>query len=298
MRISPTLRAVCCGAVLLFCAAAARGSTTADSPAFTDNPVLMDGYRALYVQNFVEARTEFASWAEAHPDEPFGQICLAASYLFEELYRQGVLTSDFFLNEKRFLKGIEGKPNAERIVKFFDALGKARELAHARLEKDPSDAEALFALTLADGMESDADSILLKKNLDSLKRMKEANQYAQQLLAKRPDAADSYVALGIANYIIGSLNGAKRFFLWFGGIHGDKEAGMDQLQKAADEGRYLRPFAKILLALAARREKQPELAEKLLHELREEFPASPLFAAEYAKIMGQPIPATIQPSPE
>lgn len=298
MRISPTLRAVFCSAFFLLCAAAARAALPADSPSFSDNPVLMEGYRALYVQKFAEARTEFGSWVEAHPDEPFGQICVAASYLFEELYRQGVLTSDFFLNEKRFLKGIDGKPNAERIVKFFDALSKARELAHARLEKDPDDAEALFALTLADGMESDADSILLKKNLDSLKRMKEANQYAQQLLAKRPDAADSYVALGIANYIIGSLNGAKRFFLWFGGIHGDKEAGMDQLQKAADEGRYLRPFAKILLALAARREKQPELAEKLLHELREEFPASPLFAAEYAKIMGQPIPATIQPDPE
>src|SRR5579884_516525 len=148
----------------------------------------------------------------------------------------------------------------------------------------------------ADGMESDADSILEKKNLESLKRMKEANEFAQQLLAQRPDASDSYVALGIANYIIGSLSGAKRFFLWFGGIHGDKQLGMQQLEKAANSGRYLRPFAKILLALAARREKQPALAEKLLYELSEEFPASPLFAAEYAKVMGRPIPASMHPN--
>lgn len=299
MQISRTLRAaVFCSAIFPLCASAARASARADSPAFSDNPALLEGYHSLYVQKFPEARTEFASWAEEHPEEPFGQICIGASYLFEELYRQGVLTSDFFLNEKRFLKGIEGKPDPERMRSFFGALAKARELARARLQENPQDPEALFALALADGMESDADSILLKKNLDSLKRMKEANQYAQQLLAQRPDAADSYVALGVANYIIGSLNGAKRFFLWFGGIHGDKDLGMEQLQKAADQGRYLRPFAKILLALAARREKEPALAEKLLHELREEFPASPLFAAEYAKIMGHPIPATLEPSPE
>jgi len=278
------------------CCASMRGAAVSDSPALSDDPVLLHGYRSLYVQQFPEARAEFDAWAAEHPEEPFGQISIAASFLFEEMYRQGVLTSDFFLNDKRFLKGIEGKPNPERMQGFEDALTKARSLAKERLGSDARDAGALFCLTLADGMESDADSILEKKNLESLKRMKEANEFAQQLLAQRPDASDSYVALGIANYIIGSLSGAKRFFLWFGGIHGDKQLGMQQLEKAANSGRYLRPFAKILLALAARREKQPALAEKLLYELSEEFPASPLFAAEYAKVMGRPIPASMHPN--
>jgi hypothetical protein len=83
--------------------------------------------------------------------------------------------------------------------------------------------------------------------------------------------------------------------LWFGGIHGDKKLGMEQLSKAVEGGRYLKPFAKIMLALAARREKQNALAQKLLRELSEEFPESPLFAAEYAKAMGRPVPAVIQP---
>jgi hypothetical protein len=37
------------------------------------------------------------------------------------------------------------------------------------------------------------------------------------------------------------------------------------------------------------------LAQKLLLELSEEFPESPLYAAEYAKVMGQPIPAQVHP---
>jgi tetratricopeptide (TPR) repeat protein len=278
-----------CSAPLL---ASAKGSDIPDgSAAFNAVPELQSGYKSLYEQKFSEARAAFAQWAESHPEEPFGQDSLAASYLYEELYRQGVLTSDFFLNDKKFLKGIEGKPNAERMQKFQEALDKARELAQAELAQKPQDPDALFALTLADGMQSDAESILLKKHLDSLKHMKEANEYAKQLLAQRPDALDAYVALGSANYIIGCLSGTSRFFLWFGGIHGDKQLGMDQLQKTADGGIYLKPFAKILLALAARREKKLPLAQKLLQELSEEFPESPLFAAEYAKAMGRPVPA-------
>lgn len=265
------------------------------SPAFTTVPELADGFHLLYAQKFPEAREKFGDWNSQNPEEPFGQVAVAASYLFEELYRQGVLSSDFFLNEKRFLNGIDGKPDPSRMKSFQDANENSRRLARQRLEKDPKDPEALFALTLAAGMESNADMILKKQHLDSLKRLKEANEFAKQLLAVKPKADDAYVALGSANYIIGSLSGGARFMLWFGGIHGDKKLGMQQMQNAADSGRYLAPFAKILLALSARREKQNTLAQKLFRELSEEFPESSQYAVEYAKAMGKLPPAELKP---
>jgi hypothetical protein len=283
--------------LLLFTAVAFQGGPDdpAKSPAFTTVTELSSGFHSLYAQNFSEAREQFDKWESLHAEEPFGQVAIAASYLFEELYRQGVLSSDFFLNEKRFLHGIEGKPDPARMKSFQEALDRARKLAKGRLAKNSRDPEAFFALTLAAGMESNADMMLKKQHLDSLKRLKEGNEYAKQLLAEQPDASDAYVALGTANYVIGSLSGGTRFFLMFGGIHGDKKLGMQQLRKTIDGGRYLQPFAKILLALAARREKQNSVAQKLLLELSEEFPESPLYAAEYAKAMGRPIPAQIHP---
>jgi hypothetical protein len=282
---------------LLFAAAVcdAQPKVGANSPAFTNVPELTSGFRSLYLQDFTEAREKFSGWKSQHPSEPFGEIALAASYLFEELYRQGVLSSDFFLNEKRFLKGIEGKPDPARMKSFQEAIEHARKLARQRLKKDARDPEGLFALALSAGMESDADMILKKEHIEALKRLKEANEHAKLLLAERPDANDAYVALGAANYIIGSLSGGARFMLWFGGIHGDKKLGMEQLGNTVEKGRYLQPYAKILLALAARREKQNSLAQKLLRELSEEFPESPLYAAEYAKAVGRPIPAQIHP---
>ena len=58
-----------------------------------------------------------------------------------------------------------------------------------------------------------------------------------------------------------------------------------QLQMAAAGGQYLGPFAKVLLALVARRERQPELARMLLEELSAEFPANLLFRRELALLV-------------
>jgi tetratricopeptide (TPR) repeat protein len=172
-----------------------------DSPALTIVPELTAGFDLLYEQKFAEALEAFANWQSRNPEDPFGEAAAAAAYLFEELYLQGVLTSDFFLNDKKFRHGIDGEPNPERMRRFREALTQARQPARGRQKTSPKDAEALFALTLAAGMESDEESILQKRHLDALKRMKEANEYAKRLLAKNPDATDAYIAPGIANYV-------------------------------------------------------------------------------------------------
>jgi hypothetical protein len=261
----------------------ARETNGVESPAFTTVPELNAGFDLLYRQRFAEAREAFANWEARNPEQPFGQVAIAAGYLFEELSDQGVLTSDFFLNEKKFLHGIDGSPDPERMSHFRDAIAQACELASERQKTNPKDGEALLALTLAAGMESDAESILLKKHLAGLKSMKKANGYAKELLAQYPDATDAYIATGIANYVIGSQSGGTRFALRFGGIHGDKKLGMEQVARTVENGRYLRPFAKIILALAARREKQNALAQRLFHELSEQYPDNQQFASEYAK---------------
>lgn len=273
-----------------------RASSAPQGPAFSSVPELEQGYHLLYIQKFPEARDIFQKWADQNPQEPFGQVSLAASYLFEEFFLQRVLTSEYFLDDKRFLGGITRSPDPGRIKGFETSVSRARALASQRLKSHPRDPEALYSLTLCAGMQSDADSMLLKKHYDALKHLKEANSNAQVLLRDHPDAYDVYVAPGIAYYVIGSLPSSARFLLWFGGIHGDKQLGMSEVQKTADNGHYLKPFAKILLALSARREKQISLARKNLKELTEEFPGNPVYDTEYAKALGLPIPSTIGPA--
>ena len=209
---------------------------------------------------------------------------MAASYLFEECYRQGILTSEYFLDNERFLGKIAFNPDPKLRAAFFAADKQAQDLAQLRLKANLDDTNALFAMTLSVGMEADYASLIDKHQLDSLKMIGEADKYAKRLLVIAPDAADAYLTLGAANYVIGSLPRLQRFFLGLAGIYGNKKAGIQQLEIAADHGHYLRPFAKILLALVALREKNPEVAHAQLSELDAEFPGNPIFATELAKL--------------
>jgi hypothetical protein len=250
----------------------------------SDTPELDAGFRLLYELKPEEARAKFAAWQASHPQDALGVAAQAASYLFEECYRQGVLTSAYFLDDKLFLGKIALKPDPELRNAFFAADLRAQDLARPQLERDPEDVKALFVMTLSLGMQADYASLIEKHQLESLAMIREADTFAQRLLVVNPDAADAYLTLGAANYIIGSLPVFKRFFLKFKGISGDKKGGIGQLEIAAARGRYLRPFAKIILAMAALREKNIMLARTQLKELVAEFPQNRLFAAELAKI--------------
>ncbi len=241
-------------------------------------PELDAGFHLLYELKFVEARTQFDAWRKSHPEDPLGSASQAASYLFEECYRQGILTSAFFLDDKRFLGNIPLTPNPELRTAFFAADKQAQDLAQLRLKANPGDTNALFAMTLSLGMQSDFASLIDKHQVESMKMVRDADKYAQRLLEAAPDAADAYLTLGAANYIIGSLPGFKRLFLGFAGIHGNKQVGIQQLEIAAERGHYLRPFAKVMLALAALREKKPEVTRAQLQELVAEFPQNELLS--------------------
>src|SRR5579883_994487 len=104
--------------LLILSAVAAPHSLSDPPPAFTEVPQLAKGFDLMYEQRFGEARAQFADWERQHPDEPFVHAGVAATYLFEEFYRQGVLTSEFFLDDKKFLGGIDGKPDPVRLRGF------------------------------------------------------------------------------------------------------------------------------------------------------------------------------------
>jgi hypothetical protein len=173
----------------------------------------------------------------------------------------------------------------------------AQGTAELTLRFEPAAAELLLSVHLSaiatvpsrkvklrPEMQADYASLIEKQQLESLRMIGEAGTFARKLLAVNPDAADAYLTLGTANYIIGRLPALKRFLLRLKGISGDKAGGMQQLEIAATHGHYLRPFAKIILALAAMREKKTALARVQLAELVAEFQQNPLFVRELAKL--------------
>ena len=188
-------RCSCCSLPRRACAQTAADG--AAGPAFTTVPELAAGFHLSTPRNFRKRARTFASWESRHPQEPFGEVAVAASYLVRGDLPPRRADQRFFPGRKEISPWHRGQAGRRADEQFPRAPWNARaRYPESCLKKNPKDPEALFGLTLAAGMESDANAILEKKQLDGLKRMKEANEYAKQLLAQRPDTDDAYVALG------------------------------------------------------------------------------------------------------
>jgi hypothetical protein len=255
-----------------------------DVPSPATVSALDRGFSGLYNLDFEGAQRDFAAWQQTHPEDPVGPVSEAAGFLFSEFNRLGVLESQFYENDESFEGRSKLTPDPVLRNYFQAAIGRAENLSHARLAKDPKDRDALFALTLSSGLQADYAALIEKRNLASLHYTKQASASAQQLLAVCHDCYDALLATGFSKYIIGSMAAPVRWVLRLGGLSSDKQGGIADLQKTAEHGHYLAPFARILLSIAYVREKDRARALQLLIGLRREFPANTLFSREIAHL--------------
>ena len=75
-----------------------------------------------------------------------------------------------------------------------------------------------------------------------------------------------------------------RWLLSLSGAQVDRERGIQNLRLTADKGQYLRPYARMLLAVAAMRNKDWTQARDLLTGLVREFPHNKLYSDELARL--------------
>jgi hypothetical protein len=242
------------------------------------------GFTGLYNLDFGGAQEDFSTWQRLHPDDPMGPVSEAAGYLFSEFNRLGVLEAQFYENDAAFVDRPKLTPDPALRDRFQNAITRAETLAQAKLAKDPKDRDALFAMTLSSGLQADYAALIEKRNMASLHFTKRASASAQELLAVCHDCYDALLATGFSKYIIGSLAAPVRWILRMGGLPGDKQGGIADLQTTAEHGHYLAPFARILLAIAYVREKDRARALELLAGLQSEFPGNTLFPREIAHL--------------
>jgi len=251
------------------------------------SPSLERGFHFLYDLDFDHAQQVFISWQQEHPEDPMGPAAEAAGHLFSEFNRLGVLESQFYTDDHAFAARRKLMPDPMVRERFDTALNEAESRAQARLARDAKDRDALFSMVLVYGLKADYAALVEKRNVASLRFTKQANLWAEQLLAVDPQCYDAHLATGVSQYIVGSMAAPVRWFLKLGGVAGDKQNGIHELQLTAERGHYLAPFARILLAVAYVREKDNTRARDLLLSLQDDFPQNPLFAREIARLDGQ-----------
>lgn len=247
----------------------------------TETPTLDAGYRAMYNLDFPAAHRTFRAYEDAHPVDPMGPVSDAAAYLFAEFDRLRILQSEFFTDDNTFLH--HNKLAADPAVKseFEQALQRAGQLA----SKAPAgDANAGLSTLLRIGLHADYLALVEKRNLAALSELKTSRTLAEQLLANHPDCYDAWLAVGVENYLLSLKPAVVRWALRLGGAQTDKDTGIARLRITAEKGRYLKPYARLLLAVAAVRDRNPGEARRILSWLSSEFPQNQLYREELAKL--------------
>lgn len=282
--VRPKMRSLAKTWLVIFGAAILLSVRAGAAEAAFAAPPLDRGFQLLYNLEFDQAHNIFAEWEQSHPLDPMGPTAEAAGLLFSEFHRLGVLESQFFEDDKKFEDRPRLNPDPAVRAKFDAAIRRAQTAARVRLAKNSKDKDALFALTLTNGLQADYAALIEKRNMTSLRYTKESTQWAQQTLAVDPECYDAHIAGGISKYIVGSMAAPIRWLVRLGGVSGDKKEGVKELKIVAERGHYLAPFANILLAIAYVRDHDNERARELLAQLHDQFPDNPLFQREIARL--------------
>ncbi len=148
------------------------------------------------------------------------------------------------------------------------ALAKAEK----RLEKDPRDGEAVWAIAMAK-LTMTRFFITQRRYLAFAREAKNVWDYLEKARELDPENYDVYFAMGILHYHIDHLPGLTRFFssLWV--TSGDREKGLKEIEIAAQKGYLFKELAQSeLVSIYSNFEGKPERALPLAKELRERFP--------------------------
>ncbi len=255
------------------------------STAVAAPPTPLDkAFYQMYDLDFEGAHRTLGEWTKLHPDDPVGPAADAAAYLFAEFDRLHILESEFFLHDSNFRNRLRLTPDAASAQAFERQLACARRLAGEALAHSPQNADALFAQVLVYGLRSDYDGLIEKKYLSSLASSRVGRHTAERLLAIDANYADAWLAVGVENYLLSLKPLPVRWFLQLSGNVTNRDLGLAKLRITAEKGRYLKPLARLMLAVAALRERDFKHGRRILRSLQAEFPHNRLYREELARL--------------
>ena len=233
----------------------ARAQWTAD-PVIESH--IQRGIHFVHDLSFDSAKGEFNQITKAEPDQPVGYFLLATV----EWWRIAVDPDNKNYDER-----------------FHSLLDKVVDLSEAQLKKNDHDVAALFFKGGGLGYRGRLHA-LRSDWVQAAKSGQEALSIVQEAHRLAPDNYDILFGVGVYDYyaeVIPELYPVvKPLMIFF--PKGDKRRGLDELRKAAQDGKYAKTEAAFFLAqILVNHEKQFDEAAAIAAKLHQEFPHNVLY---------------------
>lgn len=248
------------------------------------DPAVERGFDHFYNLEYPQAITEFRRAIEAAPSDPHRHNHLAQAVLFQMMFRAGALETEMVTGGNPFLRRPKMEPTAEEQKLFAAAIGEALRLTGAALEKNPRDADAMYARGVALGFRGMYNFLVRRAWMDALRDITDARKLHNRVAEIDPGNIDALMLQGVHDYIVGSLPWHYRTLGFLVGFRGDRQRGIRTVRIVAEKGKWNRVDAKILLGAVARRERRPQDAVPIILELLEKYPRNFLLWFELSQM--------------
>ena len=248
-----------------------------------------EGYEALYNLDYETARNRFQKMVELAPDNPAGPQCMASSLWLQQLNQSWELKSTLYSTGAY----TEGKAQVDRkqADEFRKWVRRAKQLAQARLRKDPHDVEALYFLGASEGVEASWAAGVERKFMAAFRAGTDSVDHHREVLKLAPNFHDAELTIGLMNYIVGSLPLPTKMLVATMGVRGSRKRGLEMLERVATEGKWARDVARVLLVDLYKREKRFEDAAQMARDLAAKYPRNYLFKLQVADALTSQIVA-------
>lgn len=252
--------------IFVFCSTctvwAQNGNSAMDNNPDLYEEKLVEGIDAFYRYDWEEARGIFNDLKDQEPDD-----CRA--YFFDSMIP--------------FWTYYFGDNTPEAAENFLEKSQIAIEISQTQLEKNPHDTTMVLMLS---GLYGYRGLVAASENeyKTAIQSGMTGFKYTRQLLSLNSSNPKALIGKGMFYYMVGSVPNNLQWMTNALGISGDKQEGLDALERAAKSESYVSIEAKMILAYLYQRENQYNKALSKLNDLIQRYPENIIFQYNIARV--------------
>ena len=297
--IAKSILAILLVLVVVTCAKAQTGIPTSAITSAEPSAEMIElrraGYAANYNLDYVTARAKFEEIRKRWPQHPAGDLYVANIIWLEHLYKLRRLQTGLYQNES-FYAGFEGsKEDSEtgdaveaKVDKEFRTLMEsAKKKALTLVNNNRNDPHAKYFLGSIYSVLAAYEASTARKFWSALRNGSKGIDAHQQVLKLKPDYYDALLSVGLYDYVIGNLPFPIKALIAMGGVKGNKERGIKELNSIIEHKAENADDARVMLIGIYQNENKPEEALNILKDFTARYPNNFLFRLELASALSQ-----------
>ncbi len=216
------------------------------------------------------------------PNDPAPYRGIASLTWLRMLFLSGAVAIDAQLTAtvRSSVQVIERHEDLE--ATFDSNIKRAIELSEARVEENEDDPHAQYQLGASLGLLASYRASVAGEGLGALRDAKRPYQAHEKVLELDPARKDAGFTLGIYRYLVSLLPRAVRMMAYLAGFDGGREEAIELITQAAAYPGESQAEAQFALVLIYNREREFDDAQRVLSELKRQFPRNRLLWLESA----------------